>query len=380
MKTGTLQVVPSMLDCDQSRLGPELQDLGSAGADRVQWDIMDGAFVPRITHGPDPIAAARKLSKLPFEAHLMIDHPEPQWQAFAEAGCEVVIVHAEATRHLHLLLQDIRAAGVRAGVAINPATPLEAVVDALDLVDHLLVMTVNPGRGGQQFIATMMSKVRAARTLVSQRGLDIDLEVDGGVTAQTAPLAAEAGANLLVAGSAVNRHPEGRRIAIEEIRLEALRGWRRRDKGAVEPAPAVGLDGLREGVDLFNKGEFWEAHEAWEGAWMPHRKEPESDFYKGLVQVAAGCYHYRRHNRAGALIKWRTGADYLRPHLPRHEGIELSALVAAVEKVVAQVESSRGWGGAAPAAAKEAPAPGGARPRDHPPRPGWPPPPGRRRR
>jgi ribulose-phosphate 3-epimerase len=342
----TPQVVPSMLDCDQSRLAEELADLEGAGADRVQWDIMDGSFVPRITHGADPVAAVRGQSKLTFEAHLMVDRPESQWQAFAEAGCEVVIVHAEATRHLHLLLQDIRGAGVRAGVAINPATPLEAVIDVLDLVDHLLVMTVNPGRGGQKFISSMVGKVAAARELIDDGELVIDLEVDGGVTAQTAPPPAQAGANLLVAGSAVNRHPQGRRIAIEEIRAEAQRGWRRgiklRDEGQaarVEPAESGG-DGLARGVELFNQGEFWEAHEAWEGAWMPHRHSPEGDFYKGLVQVAAGFYHYHRRNRNGALIKWRDGADYLRPFAPEHHGIAVAPIIDTVEALRSELESS----------------------------------------
>jgi ribulose-phosphate 3-epimerase len=221
MEKRTLQVVPSMLDADQGRLAEELADLEAAGADRVQWDIMDGSFVPRITHGADQVAAVRGGSKLPFEAHLMIDRPEAQWRAFADAGCQVVIVHAEATRHLHLLLQDIREAGVSAGVALNPATPLAIVLEALDLVDLLLVMTVNPGRGGQKFIAAMAGKVREARAEIARRGLAVDLEVDGGVSAQTAPVVAAAGANLLVAGSAVNRHPAGRRAAIEEIRAAA---------------------------------------------------------------------------------------------------------------------------------------------------------------
>src|SRR5258708_15441419 len=225
-----------MLDCDQSRLAEELADLEAAGADRVQWDIMDGSFVPRITHGADPIKAVRDARWRTCEAHLMVDHPERQWAAFAEAGCEVVIVHAEATRHLHLLLQDMRAAGVRPGVALNPATPLEAVIDVLDLVDHLLVMTVNPGRGGQKFIASMLGKVRDARELIDEGELAVDLEVDGGVSAQTAPLAAEAGANLLVAGSAVNRHPDGRRVAIPEIRAHGT------------PGPAPGLK-LRAAAD-----------------------------------------------------------------------------------------------------------------------------------
>ena len=298
---------------------------------------------PRITHGADPIQAVREQSKLTFEAHLMIDQPESHWQAFAEAGCEVVIVHAEATRHLHLLLQDMRNAGVRAGVAINPATPLEAVIDVLDLVDHLLVMTVNPGRGGQQFISSMLGKVRDARELIDDGELVIDLEVDGGVSAQTAPQVAEAGANLLVAGSAVNRHEAGRGRAIEEIRAEGLRGWRRgiklREENDETPATAADGAGLARGVELFNQGQFWEAHEAWEGAWMPHRHTPEGDFYKGLVQVAAGFYHYHRRNKNGALIKWRDGAAYLRPFAPEHEGIQLQPLIETVDAYRAQIES-----------------------------------------
>jgi ribulose-phosphate 3-epimerase len=354
MDAPTPQVVPSMLDCDQSRLAEELADLEAAGADRVQWDIMDGSFVPRITHGADPIAAVRQQSKLTFEAHLMVDRPESQWQSFAEAGCEVVIVHAEATRHLHLLLQDMRNAGVRAGVAVNPATPLEAVIDVLDLVDHLLVMTVNPGRGGQKFIGSMLGKVRDARELIDDGELVIDLEVDGGVSAQIAPQVAEAGANLLVAGSAVNRHPQGRRIAIDEIRAEAVRGWRRaiklgqeRDAGEAEPAATEaggnGAGGLARGVELFNQGEFWEAHEAWEGAWMPHRHTPEGDFYKGLVQVAAGFYHYHRRNKNGALIKWRDGAAYLRPFAPEHEGIVVGPVIDTVEAMRTRLESDTDW-------------------------------------
>jgi ribulose-phosphate 3-epimerase len=345
METLTLQVVPSMLDCDQSRLADELADLEAAGANRVQWDVMDGSFVPRITHGADPIKAVRANSKLGFEAHLMIDQPERHWQSFADAGCEVIIVHAEATRHLHLLLQDMRGAGIRAGVAINPGTPLEAVVEVLDLVDHLLVMTVNPGRGGQKFITSMLGKVRAARELVDAGDLVIDLEVDGGVSALTAPLVAEAGANLLVAGSAVNRHAQGRRRAIDEIRAEGLRGWRRGIKlrtGQGDVSESAG-DGLARGVELFNQGEYWEAHEAWEGAWMPHRHEPEGDFYKGLVQVAAGFYHYHRRNRNGALIKWRDGADFLRRFAPERDGVRVEPLIERVDAYRARVESTEDW-------------------------------------
>jgi ribulose-phosphate 3-epimerase len=335
MEIGTLQVVPSMLDVDQGRVAEALADLEASGADRVQWDVMDGSFVPRITHGPDLIAAVRGQSRLAFEAHLMIDSPERHWKAFVDAGCEVVIVHAEATRHLHRLLQQLREAGVRAGVALNPATPLELVADALDLVDHLLVMTVNPGAGGQQFIASMLPKVRTARELIDGADLDIDLEVDGGVSAKTAPQVAQAGANLLVAGSAVNRHAQGRRRAIEEIRQEAQRGARRRqkliDEASRETSGEPAGDGLARGVELFNAGQFWEAHEAWEGAWMPRRGGADADFLKGLVQVAAGCYHYQRHNRHGAETKWRDGADFLRAYLPAREGLDLESLVSSVD-------------------------------------------------
>ncbi|MFN2463003.1 MAG: ribulose-phosphate 3-epimerase [Candidatus Dormibacteria bacterium] len=356
MEIGSLQVVPSMLDVDQGHVAAALADLEAAGADRVQWDVMDGSFVPRITHGPGVIAGLRPDSKLPFEAHLMIDNPERHWRAFAEAGCEVIIVHAEATRHLHLLLQQLRAAGVRAGVALNPATPLEMVADALDLVDHLLVMTVNPGAGGQQFIASMLPKVRAARELVDGSGLPIDIEVDGGVSRATAPQAAQAGANLLVAGSAVEGHPEGRRRAIEEIRQEALRGTRRRHKlldegheSEGEPAEAA----LARGVELFNAGHFWEAHEAWEGAWMPVRGSDDDAFYRGLVQLAAGCYHHQRHNPAGAEGKWRDGANLLRPYLPSRSGLDLAALVTAVEELRS---AAAGEHGAAPAMPRIKPA------------------------
>ncbi|MDQ6748308.1 MAG: ribulose-phosphate 3-epimerase [Candidatus Dormibacteraeota bacterium] len=350
MDVGTLQVVPSMLDVDQGRVAEALSDMEAAGADRVQWDVMDGSFVPRITHGPDLVAAVRSVSGIPFEAHLMVDNPERHWRAFADAGCEVVIVHAEATRHLHLLLQDMREAGVRAGVALNPATPLEMIVDALDLIDHVLVMTVNPGRGGQKFIASMLPKIRAARELIDGADLPIDLEVDGGVAAATAPRVAEAGANLLVAGSAVNRHAEGRQRAIEEIHQEAQRGVRRRHKLEDEAAPeAEGAepegDGLSRGVVLFNNGQFWEAHEAWEGAWMPRRGSADADFFKGLVQVAAGSYHYQRHNREGALAKWRDGAGLLRPYLPVKERLDLQSLVASVDQLRSALAASESWPG-----------------------------------
>ncbi|MGI8608474.1 MAG: ribulose-phosphate 3-epimerase [Candidatus Dormibacteria bacterium] len=346
MDIGTLQVVPSMLDVDLGRIADELAELEAAGSDRVQWDVMDGQFVPRITIGSDVVKAMRASSTVPFEAHLMIDNPERHWRAFADAGCAVVIVHAEATRHLHLLLQDMREAGVRAGVALNPATPLEMVADALDLIDHLLVMTVNPGRGSQKFIASMLPKVRTARELIDGTGLPIDLEVDGGVSAKTAPLVAQAGANLLVAGSAVNKHPNGRARAIEELRQEAQRGLRRRQKLIDEEDDGSrdgAGDGLSRGIQLFNDGQYWEAHEAWEGAWMPRRGSAEADFYKGLVQVAAGNYHYERRNRHGALVKWRDGAGFLRGYLPATGGVDVESLVRAVDELVRGLEGAQTW-------------------------------------
>ncbi|GAC1331110.1 MAG: hypothetical protein NVSMB17_08930 [Candidatus Dormibacteria bacterium] len=346
MEIGTLQVVPSMLDVDQGHVADALADLEASGADRVQWDVMDGAFVPRITHGPDVISALRAQSRLPFEAHLMIDQPERHWRGFVDAGCEVVIVHAEATRHLHRLLQQLREAGVRAGVALNPATPLAMVADALDLVDHLLVMTVNPGAGGQQFISSMLPKIRDARRLIDSRALVIDVEVDGGVSAATAPQAVQAGANLLVAGSAVQRHPGGRRRAIEEIRQEGQRGEHRRQKLRDESTGGGGLDGedrLGRGVALFNAGQFWEAHEAWEGAWMPARGGPDADLFKGLVQLAAGCYHYQRRNRHGALVKWRDGAALLGPYLPGRDGLDLGGLVFAIRGLRERLDATEDW-------------------------------------
>jgi ribulose-phosphate 3-epimerase len=217
-------IVPSMLDVDFARLAEEVVDLDRAGADRLQWDVMDGRFVPRLTHGPDMLRSARDVTSLPFEAHLMIDHPENLWSSFVEAGADIVIVHAETTRHLHLLLGDIRRSGARAGVALNPATPLSAIAHVVDLLDLVLVMTVNPGHGGQAFIRSMLAKVAEARAFLDAAGSPADLEVDGGVSAATAGELVRSGVSVLVAGSAVHRHPGGRAAAIRELREAAARG------------------------------------------------------------------------------------------------------------------------------------------------------------
>ncbi|WP_206428709.1 ribulose-phosphate 3-epimerase [Mycolicibacterium stellerae] len=201
MRAPTL--VASVLPADFSELGEEVRRLEKAGVDRIQWDVMDGRFVPNLTFGPDVISANRGHVSMGFEAHLMVDDPDPMLAKWVEAGCEIVIVHAESVRHLHRTLSVIADLGARAGVALNPATPLEAVTNVLDLVDLLLVMTVNPGFGGQQYLATMERKIAAARAEIDERGLDIELEVDGGIAAGTIGAAARAGADVFCAGSAL---------------------------------------------------------------------------------------------------------------------------------------------------------------------------------
>ncbi len=192
-----------------------------AGADRIQWDAMDGVFVPNLTFGPDVIAAARPHTSLPFEVHLMVQAPEALAERYAAAGCELLIVHAEACVHLHRTLEQIRGLGVAAGVALNPATPSAAVAHVLDLLDMVLVMTVNPGFGGQKYIATMEPKITEVRRLADAAGRDIDIEVDGGIGPGTIAGAAAAGANLFVAGSAVFGNPAGLTAAVDDLRRRA---------------------------------------------------------------------------------------------------------------------------------------------------------------
>lgn len=200
-------IVPSVLPADFSELGQQVKQLEKAGVDRIQWDVMDGRFVPNITFGPDVIAANRGHVTIGFEAHLMVEDPDPMLPRWVEAGCELIIVHAEATRHLHRTLAAIADLGARAGVALNPATPLEAVTSVLDLVDLLLVMTVNPGFGGQQYLSSMEPKISAARAEIHRRGLEIELEVDGGIGSATIGAAARAGADVFCAGSALFSGP-----------------------------------------------------------------------------------------------------------------------------------------------------------------------------
>ncbi|HEX9258094.1 MAG TPA: ribulose-phosphate 3-epimerase [Acidimicrobiales bacterium] len=214
-------IAPSVLPADFARLGEEVASLEAAGVDLIQWDVMDGQFVPNLTFGPDVIAAARPHCSLPFEAHLMVLTPDAMAARYVEAGCERLIVHAEATTHLHRSLGLVRSLGARAGVALNPATPASAVAHVLDLVDLVLVMTVNPGFGGQAYIATMEAKIAEIATMVAGGGYDVDVEVDGGIGPDTAASAAAAGANVLVAGSALYRHPGGLEAAVTELRARA---------------------------------------------------------------------------------------------------------------------------------------------------------------
>jgi ribulose-phosphate 3-epimerase len=224
----SIQIVPSVLPADFSRLGDECVALAGAGVDRIQFDIMDGRFVPNLTFGPDVIAAVRPPVALPFEAHLMIEEPDHLIPRFIDAGCQLIIVHAEACRHLHRTLGAIRDLGAAAAVAVNPHTPVAVAAHVLDLIDLLLVMTVNPGFGGQNYLASMEPKIAEARAMLDTAGRWIDLEVDGGISATTVEGAARAGANVLVSGSALFHHPGGRAAAVAELRQLAAKGWANR--------------------------------------------------------------------------------------------------------------------------------------------------------
>ena len=213
-----IQIAPSVLPADFARLGEEVAALEAAGVDLIQWDVMDGQFVPNLTFGPDVIAAARPHTSLPFEAHLMVHTPDELAPRYVEAGCSRLIVHAEACTHLHRTLGNIESLGARAAVALNPATPASAVAHVLDLVDLVLVMTVNPGFGGQAYISTMEPKIAEIRRMIDDAGLAVDLEVDGGIGPATIQGATAAGANVLVAGSALYRDPEGLGHAVAELR------------------------------------------------------------------------------------------------------------------------------------------------------------------
>ena len=210
--------VPSILSADFTRLGEQVREAEAAGAQRIQIDVMDGHFVPNITMGPMVVEAVRRCTSLPLEAHLMITNPAEYIEMFAKAGADVIIVHQEVCPHLHRVIQQIKNTGKKAGVALNPSTPVCLLENVLTLLDLVLIMTVNPGFGGQDFIPETLPKISQMRQIINERGLQCDIEVDGGIHEQTVPLVVQAGANLLVAGSAIYNQRESVAQALARLR------------------------------------------------------------------------------------------------------------------------------------------------------------------
>jgi len=212
-----IKIAPSILSAEFMRLGEQVQAAEAAGADRVQIDVMDGRFVPNITFGAIAVASLRPLTRLTLEAHLMVQSPEDFIEPFAKAGADTIIVHQETTPHLHRAIQQIHSLGKKAGVAINPSTPAVLISEVLASLQLVLVMTVNPGFGGQDFIPETLGKIRQVRNAIRQRGLMCEVEVDGGINEETARLVVEAGADVLVAGSAVYGSKDGVAAAIRKL-------------------------------------------------------------------------------------------------------------------------------------------------------------------
>ncbi|MBO8171092.1 MAG: ribulose-phosphate 3-epimerase [Bacillaceae bacterium] len=213
-----IKIAPSILSADFSRLGEDIQDVEKGGADWIHVDVMDGHFVPNITIGPLVVGAVRPLTELPLDVHLMIENPDLYIPEFAKQGADIITVHQEACPHLHRTIHHIKDQGVRAGVALNPSTSITTIEDVLEDIDMVLIMTVNPGFGGQKFISGMVPKIKRLKQVLEQRGLShVKIEVDGGINPETAPRVVEAGAEILVAGSAVFNQ-EDRENAIAAIR------------------------------------------------------------------------------------------------------------------------------------------------------------------
>ncbi len=213
-----LRIAPSILSSDFSKLGEEVAAIDKAGADYIHIDVMDGHFVPNLTFGAPVVKAIRKVTKKPFDVHLMISPVDPLIDDFVDAGSDIITAHVEAGPHLHRTLQHIKAKGVKAGVSLNPHTPIDSIKHVMDMVDLILIMTVNPGFGGQSFIP-LLDKIKDARQMINETGRHIDLEVDGGVNPQTAKDVIAAGADVLVAGTAVFKDgPEGYAKNIKALR------------------------------------------------------------------------------------------------------------------------------------------------------------------
>ncbi|WP_088069380.1 ribulose-phosphate 3-epimerase [Gottfriedia luciferensis] len=212
-----VKIAPSILSANFAKLGEEILDVERGGADYIHVDVMDGHFVPNITIGPLIVEAIRPVTKLPLDVHLMIEKPDQYIEQFVKAGADIITVHVEACTHLHRTIQNIKSFGIKAGVVLNPATPVSTIEHIIDDIDMVLLMTVNPGFGGQKFIHSVVPKIKQVANMIKERNLTVEIEVDGGVDEHTAKLCIEAGATVLVAGSAVY-NKENRKEAIARIR------------------------------------------------------------------------------------------------------------------------------------------------------------------